>query len=259
LGIIHVPDIDHSPQGIPFFGAIAESAAIHGKHDIQCYINCDILIGKNFIEAVQNIRHEKYLIIGQRINLAEGVSFNVTDPDYLIRLKMLARAGKAFLHPSSGSDYFVFRRGMWEGLQPVVIGRGGYDNALINHCLRKSIPVIDASFDIKIFHPVHDYNHIQGGKTEVFGGSEAKKNIGSLATAYIPTLIDADWIIKNGRLKRNYCRGDRLRSFWSSRFIRGRKNFFSFLAYLLWICLRTMGLRGRSQLSLEKLLDETTD
>ncbi len=255
FGVVHVSDIHGSPQGIPYFGAIAEHAAIHGKHDIQCYVNCDILFGKSLLNAIHSIRYEKYLVIGQRIDLTEGVSLDVTKQDYLTRLKTLASEGKAVLHPPAGSDYFLFRRGTWDGLPEIVIGRGGYDNALISHCLRRSIPVIDASFDIKLFHQYHNYSHAQGGEAEVFKGIEANKNLSSLPTADTPTLLNADWIIKNGKLRKNYCRGDWLQFFWSSRHIKGDRSYVSLIVYVLWRFIRKVGLIEYTKPSLEELLE----
>lgn len=257
LGIECVPDIQTNEFGTPLFGAIAAHAAIHGKYDIQCYVNCDILLSNTLINAVQSIRYEKYLMVGQRIDLTEGVSLDVTNPDYLTRLKTLVREGKAVLHPPAGSDYFLFRRGMWDGLPEIVIGRGGYDNALINHCLRRSIPVIDASLDIKVFHQYHNYSHTEGGEAEVFEGIEANKNLSSLATTYRPTLLNADWIIKKGQLRKNYCRGDRLQYFWSSRYIKGARGYIGMIVYLLWRFIRALGLIDYAQPSWEELLEDT--
>jgi hypothetical protein len=257
LGIECVLDIQTNEFGTPLFGAIAAHAAIHGKHDIQCYVNCDILLSNSLLNAIHSIRYEKYLTVGQRIDLAEGVSLDVTKPDYLTKLKTLASEGKALLHPPAGSDYFLFRRGMWAGLPEIVIGRGGYDNALINHCLRRSIPVIDTSFDINIFHQYHNYNHTQGGKAAVFEGIEASNNLSSLATAYRPTLLNADWIIKKGQLRKNYCRGDWLQYFWSSRYIKGKRNYIAMIVHLLWQLIWKVGLINVSQPSWEKLLEDT--
>lgn len=257
FGIVHASDINGTAKGIPYFGSIAEHAAIHGKHDIQCYVNCDILLTKSLINAIHYIRYKKYLVIGQRIDLIKGASLDVTKPDYLKKLKTLAGEAKAVLHPPTGSDYFLFRRGMWDGLPEIVIGRGGYDNALINHCLMRSIPVIDASFAIKLIHQYHNYNHVQGGEAQVFEGIEANNNLSSLATAHRPTLLNADWIMNKGQLEKNYCRGDWLQYFWSSRYIKGERNYISLIIQLLWSFIKKVGLIDHYQPSLEELLEDT--
>ncbi len=53
LGVQHVPDIAATPQGVPYFGAIADHAAIHARHDLQCYVNCDILFTKDILNSIQ--------------------------------------------------------------------------------------------------------------------------------------------------------------------------------------------------------------
>jgi len=53
MGVCHVPDTPCSPSGIPYFNGIVEHARIHARHDIQCYINCDILMTEEVIKAIK--------------------------------------------------------------------------------------------------------------------------------------------------------------------------------------------------------------
>lgn len=170
LGIRHVPDIEATERGIPYFGAIAGHAAEHARYDVQVYLNCDILLTPHILLASEHISLSAFLMIGQRIDLSEGVEVNANDPGLSSQLKMLADAHRISLHTPGGSDYFAFRRGMWKDLPPVVIGRGGYDNALIAYCLQRRIPVVDATLAVPALHQFHDYGHAAGGVGEVFGG-----------------------------------------------------------------------------------------
>ena len=91
------------------------------------------------------------------------------------RVDILADGTKR-LHRPSGMDYFVFRRGMFYDLPKVLMGRAYCDCALVAYCLRKGIPVIDASFALRVEHQFHDYGHIKGGRTTVWQGEDAKAN-----------------------------------------------------------------------------------
>jgi primosomal replication protein N len=214
LGVQHVPDIAATPQGVPYFGAIADHAAIHARHDLQCYVNCDILFAPGLIEAARCMAFTRFLMIGQRIDLAEGVMITMRGDDWPRQLLALSETGAATLHTSGGSDYFIFQRGMWRNLPPVVIGRGGYDNALIAFCLKKQIPVIDATISVLALHQFHDYGHVKGGASEVFDGQIALFNLANIPVNSIPTLDDAGYLLINGRLVNNYCRGDWLRYYY---------------------------------------------
>jgi primosomal replication protein N len=208
LGVQHVPHVDATPAGIPYFGAIAEHAAKYARYDLQCYVNCDILFTKSLLNAFQRIPFNQFLMIGQRIDLAEGVSIDVTAPDFLDKLVLLAEAGKAELHTPAGSDYFLFPRGLWQGLPPVVIGRGGYDNALILFSIKKKLPIIDATHMVPAVHQFHGYTHRDNGEHDVFDGVEATMNKYLAGKHHVPTLIDATWCMNHSGLFRNYARGD---------------------------------------------------
>ena len=73
LNVKIVKNIQSSPTGVPYFGAIAEHAATHGRYDIQIYLNCDILLDRDILTAIKNINFAEFLIIGQRIDLREKV------------------------------------------------------------------------------------------------------------------------------------------------------------------------------------------
>jgi len=213
LGVCHVPDTPCSPSGIPYFNGIVGHARIYARHDVQCYINCDILMTEDVIKAVKLIVSPSYLVVGQRIDLAQGVEIDVTTDNWKNDLQRLTEDGNASLHAPTGMDYFIFNRGVWAGLLSLVIGRGGYDNALLAFCLKKRIPIIDATNSITALHQFHDYRHVSGEVEEVMHGKEARANMrihGVLHSA--PIVTDADYQIDDRkRLSRN-SRRDRLRA-----------------------------------------------
>ena len=211
LGIRHVPDIKATEQGIPYFEAIAAHAAEHASYDIQVYLNCDILLTSHILKAIKRIPFADFLMIGQRIDLKEGVEVDAAGIGNPEQLMMLADAGLISLHTPGGSDYFAFRRGMWTDLPPVVIGRGGYDNALIAYCLQRHIPVIDSTLTVPALHQFHDYGHAAGGADEVFKGDDAKRNLAFVPLDAIPVLEDSCYLLRGNELSQIRCRGDLLR------------------------------------------------
>ena len=153
----------------------------HSSHaDVLIYVNADILFDESRV-------HNLWRILG-------GSPHGVFERDFLLtgqRIDIL-ECGQKRLHRPSGMDYFVFRRGMFHDLPRVLMGRAYCDNALVAYCLRKGIPVIDASFALRVEHQFHDYGHVAGGRKTVWQGEDAvanKRNNG--LRDYGPNVLDA--------------------------------------------------------------------
>lgn len=203
LGIACIPDIETNEFGTPLFGAIAEHAASHARYDHQVYVNCDILFTQELFSAIKSIPFSQFLIIGQRVDLAKGVDWDTKMLDWHKQFVSLVNEGKISLHPAGGSDYFGFRRGLWQGLPQLAIGRGGYDNALISFCRQKRVPVIDATLSVLALHQFHDYSHIPGGKKVIFNGHEAEQNHLLYKGPFRLTQHDATWRLNTDDLTRS--------------------------------------------------------
>lgn len=255
LGVHHVPDIKCTPSGIPYFNDIVEHARIHAKHDIQVYVNCDILLTPSIVEAIASIKFPRFVMVGERIDLGKDASLDVTTPGWKQRLVEEVRAGRVSLKQPFTIDYFVFRRGMWDGLPPVIIGRGGYDTALVAYCLRREISLVDATFQVSALHQYHDYSHSTGGETAIMYGSDATENLrihGVLHSA--PGPADADYQLRQGSLKSFKCRGDRLRAAeLYVRYVLGMDTM-SFALRSLWRILRALGILQYRSASLSEML-----
>jgi len=211
LKVLHVPDVPCTPTGIPYFNGIVEHARSKARHDIQCFLNCDVLVCKNMITAVQSVDLRRYLIVGQRIDLAGGVTMDMSG-NWKSELRQLAAEGKACLHPPSGMDFFVFLRGLWEGLPPLIIGRGGYDGALLAFCLRNNIPLVNATLAFPILHQFHDYGHVSGGAYVAHRGEDAQANMMLHNIRHsIPSSSDAHWMLVGNEVVKNKLQADHLR------------------------------------------------
>lgn len=210
LNVKVVKKIRSSPSGVPYFGAIADHAAEFGTYDIQVYINCDILI-HGLYEASRSITFKNFLLIGQRIDLFENIIVTDKPANFKLVVQNLFRMHQLAIHEKTGIDYFVFSRNMWQGLKPISIGRGGYDNALLAFCKLYQYPIIDGTLSVIALHQFHDYKHVNGDEQVVFYGSEAKQNISVAGKYSLLTVSDADYILDNYQLIHSPCRGDYLR------------------------------------------------
>lgn len=213
LGITYIRDIETSESGTPVFNSIVKHAELHGRYDMQVYINCDILLTEEFYKTMLSIHMPEFLMVGQRIDLAEGTTIDVVSETWQAELSQLYHNKVIALHPPWGSDYFAFRRGLWADLKPLYIGRGGYDNALIAYCIRRSVPVIDATLSALAIHQYHGYNHVAGGRDTVFMGAEAQSNLAAVGSSCRPVPCDASYMIRNGQIYRSYARNNWIRAF----------------------------------------------
>ena len=175
------------------FKRMVEDVEHDSESEILMYANADVLFDKSQMlqleralgEQLPPILYGGFLLTGQRIDILED--------------------GTKRLHRPSGMDYFIFKRGMFRDLPKVVMGRAYCDSALIAYCLRRKIPVIDASYAIRVEHQFHDYGHIAGGRTSVWNGEEAieNKRVNGLRD-FGPNVLDATHtLLPDGRIVPN--------------------------------------------------------
>ena len=146
------------------FKRMVEDVEKDSESEILVYANADVLFDKSQMLQLERALGEQlppilcgeFLLTGQRIDIAED--------------------GTKRLHRPSGMDYFIFKRGMFYDLPKVIMGRAYCDSALVAYCLRRNIPVIDASYTLRVEHQFHDYGHIVGGRSSVWKGDEAIEN-----------------------------------------------------------------------------------
>ena len=258
LNIKHIAHIQTNEYGTPLFNAIANHAKENAKYDFQVYINSDIILTPDFMSTLQQINSPQFLMIGQRFDLHEDVTWNYADKNWHVQLKNLSDLGKISLHAPSGSDYFAYKRGLWDDLPSITIGRGGYDNALIKYVLENRFPVIDATRSVQAIHQFHDYGHMASGRQEVFEGPEALKNREFAGHHGVPSLTDATWAIDNNHYYRNFSRGDWMRFLeCQCRFVY-KSELLGFVCRQLRRILHRLGLSKQRDLRQKDLLNALT-
>jgi hypothetical protein len=199
-----VTETKTTPDGLPYFNDIVAHARIHVSHDIQIYLNCDIVLTDSLRAALPSLAGlSEFLVVGQRLDLIEGALVHPASSIISQLVDYVAR-GQVEVHPKTGMDYFLFRRGMWADLPSLIVGRGAYDNALLAYCLRRRIPVIDGTRAIVAVHQFHDYRHVPGGKRAVFSGREEGENRRRHDIVHgAPNIGDADFRLVRGMVQPN--------------------------------------------------------
>lgn len=211
LSLVHIPDVETSETGVPLINSMFNIAKKVGRYNIQMFINCDIILLDDFLPALKNITMDRFLMVGQRYNLTLDRPINFQFPRWIHDLRRECKE-RGELMKVCGIDYFVYPKDIWKDLPPMAVARLAYDNWLLYNCRRLGIPLIDVSNFVLAVHQNHDYGYYAGKGISI--GIEVERNIRLAAgKGNFFTIKDADWVLTEKGLKRNYCRGDILRYF----------------------------------------------
>lgn len=160
LRLGHIKRINKNKFGTPLLDDAFAKAVKIAKYSVICYVNADILLTSDILEAVSRIKFPQYLAIGRRYDLNVTKPINFKDKNWEKKILDRAKAhGKP--HPPAGSDYFIFpRNSPLSEIPPFVVGRPGWDNWMIYNARRLKIPVVELSLAAMVIHQNHDYSHI---------------------------------------------------------------------------------------------------
>jgi hypothetical protein len=203
FGIGQIRNIARNEFGTPLVNSLFEEAERAATHERLCYLNADIILMSDFMEAIEDVVEEipYSLIVGQRCNLdiGEAIDFSPTWED---RLRADAKKIGRVEIPNA-LDFFVYNKGMFGSLPPFALGRPMWDDWLLSRGRLTGVPVIDITSRVTVIHQNHSYSHHVGGKTGVMRGVEAKRNI-KLAGGYLFafTVWDSDYELTEGGVRR---------------------------------------------------------
>ena len=213
LGILYQPEIKISDQGTPLindmFGRITGIAA----HPVCCFVNADIVLTSEFVRNALSI-HEQlgrgYLAVGQRYDVALDQELNFSENWETDLEKLVQSSGN--IHPPSGSDYFLFPRGQYllGEIPDLLVGRGGWDLWMIYHARMCGLRVIDLSPSTMVVHQDHSYEHRKVAFNGYQKDEEALANLKYMpeGETYDYTLLACNFFLEQGRLRRNFARGN---------------------------------------------------
>jgi len=226
FGVKVLRDVERNEEGTPLLSSIFQLASRESRQPFLCYANADILLCEDLLDAVQHIssRFNDFLILGQRwdLDLERELAFG----DGWQRRLMEEVQSRGRRHPPMGSDYFIFRKELFQDIPAFALGRAGWDNWMIYAGRRTGVPVVDASEAITVIHQNHDYQHLPDNQPH-YRLPESLRNIelgGGRETIF--NLSDATWRMDQKSLLRNRPIQIGLRRWaeteWISRFGPGR-------------------------------------
>lgn len=205
LGILHVAKVERGNGGAKYLGSIFRQAQRHARYDIVCYVNCDVMLMSDFLQAVERVSswRKNFLMAGRRwdIDIEQPWNFQSSDWESRLRAAVLARGTRLTQH---AIDYFVFPRGMYREIPPLVIGRYWWDHWLLWRARSISVPVVDATANVMAVHQNHDYAYHPQGLYGVWHGQEAQANRQFAGKGrHLFTLDDATHLLTDGEIESN--------------------------------------------------------
>ena len=238
FGLRHEPHVACNELGTKRLNYLFARAQAIARHEILCYINCDIILMQDFCRAIDRVSamHRQFLMVGRRwdTDITAPLRFSPPDsqsrerqsPDWRVQelqspdgqaperqaphweddLRSLAlRRGRR--RTADWIDYFAFSRGVYGADMPPFVLRVFWDNWLVWKALASEKPVVDASRAVMAVHQNHDYSHHPQGKPGVWNGEEARRNA-QLAGGWrhLRTIADATEVLTPEELKPNALR-----------------------------------------------------
>jgi hypothetical protein len=175
----HVPAVKCNEWGTPLVSDLFERAQALGTGAAVCYVNADILLFDDFMQAVSRVASwsNPFLMVGRRtdLDIKGAIDFRRHDATAEIR----SRAGREGQTQIARSiDYFAFSRGLYPAMPPLAIGRFWWDNWLLWKARSLGAKVVDASKAVLVVHQNHDYSHTTYGpsKEEMMASEECIRN-----------------------------------------------------------------------------------
>ena len=163
FGLRHIPQIRRNEKTTPYLDDLFAQAQAAASFPIMAYINSDIILFDEFERAIESVAawRPQFLMAGRRcdIDLTVAIDFSAGDWERRLRDDVTRRGKKRSV---SWIDYFVFPRGMYREVPPMLIGRMWWDNWLVWKAAEMGAPVVDASPRVLAVHQNHPYPYAGG-------------------------------------------------------------------------------------------------
>jgi hypothetical protein len=185
LGIRHEPHVERSEYGTKRLDYLFTTARALARHEVLCYVNCDIILMDDFCRALEQVRaaHARFLMVGRRWDAEIWEPYYFTRANWQARLKAIIRQRGRQRTPE-WIDYFAFSRDLYGStIPPLVVGRVHWDHWLVWRALACKEPVVDVSPCVMAVHQNHDYSYHPQGKHGVWHDEESRRNL-QLAGGY---------------------------------------------------------------------------
>jgi len=177
LGLRHIPEIARNEFGTPLVGDLFRQAEKYATTPLLGYVNADIILTVDFSAALDRVSplYEKFMMVGRRWDLDWNQPLDFSQPDWAETVRAGALRANV-QRPGNYIDYFIYSRGLCDGLLPLAIGRYSWDNYILWRARSRGAELVDASAAVVAVHQNHDFSHHPQGMAGIREGPERKRN-----------------------------------------------------------------------------------
>ncbi len=178
LRLRHEPEARKHESGMKYLDYMFRRAQEIARNDFLCYSNCDIVQFLELIAAMEKARawRKEFLLVGRRWDTDVTDPVDFADAGWQEELKAKART-TGFQQSPDFIDFFVFPKGFYRDVPPLVVGRSYWDHWLVWRALQGGLPVVDASRYLTAVHQNHNYGYHPAGKQGTNEDSVAMRNL----------------------------------------------------------------------------------
>jgi hypothetical protein len=159
LGLVHHPHVERHESGRNRLDYMFQRASQIARHEHLCFCNCDIMLMEDFWRGFQKVRawRERFLLVARRwdTDITEPIDFE--EARWAEGVRKLALT-KGFQQNEFWIDLFLFRRGMYLDMPPLIVGHSYWDNWMIWKALSQRVAVLDGTGFVVPVHQNHRYN-----------------------------------------------------------------------------------------------------
>ena len=140
--------VERNGLSVPFLWSIFEEGNARASHDIRCFVNADIIILQDFVEAIERTaaKFDRFLLSARRHDLGK-----VEPPFEALKRQCTAET----LHKPTGIDVFCYRGLNFAPIPDFAVGRCKYDNWLVAKALSEGVPFVDCTPVATVIHQEH--------------------------------------------------------------------------------------------------------
>lgn len=203
LGVDVVREVKRSRLGAPLLDDLLRVGAEAARGDLMAFNTADVLLPGNFASLALDCHRlmdgRDYFASGARVDLLRPVAIDFDRPDWFGTVQSAVKSvGKPRGH--TALDLWVYPKSLRWDAPPMPIGRGGMDGWAVWRTKTSGTPFIDFTHDMLLVHQFHD-RAARGNPLYQQEFLECLRLFETMAEDAM-TLLNADWLLVNGRLQR---------------------------------------------------------
>ena len=180
LGVQHSDRLQYNQLGTPLVNSVFETVRSMTETPLLAYCNSDVILTDDFVTTMQRLvdlkQQEPFVAFGRRIDLKVETEIDFESAGSINDLVARAKA-EGRVSSQICKEYFVFSRCEYQSIPAFAIGRGNWDNWMIQSAKQNGTPVINVSHSVTAIHQRHNYKHAKTNRRSVYvTGVEAKEN-----------------------------------------------------------------------------------